>query len=175
MSGNDTQQDINLADQVAIVTGGGRGIGRAMALGLANAGAAVAVVARSADQLAETVTLIERAGGRAIPATADVTDQQVVERAVAETERQLGPVELVVNAVHLRSGLEVRFTGRERGGPARDLHRVCRRVPISRAVAASACLPVLFRPLDLTECAGCPERTCGLPVGSGCGRIMLKR
>ncbi len=73
------------------------------------------------------------------------------------------PVELVVNAVHLRSGLEVRFTGRERGGPARDLHRVCRRVPISRAVAASACLPVLFRPLDLTECAGCPERTCGLP------------
>jgi NAD(P)-dependent dehydrogenase (short-subunit alcohol dehydrogenase family) len=97
MSGNDTQQDINLAGQVAIVTGGGRGIGRAMALGLANAGAAVAVVARSADQLAETVTLIERAGGRAIPATADVTDQQAVERAVAETERQLGPVDLLVN------------------------------------------------------------------------------
>lgn len=97
MSGNDTQQDIDLAGQVAIVTGGGRGIGRAMALTLSKAGAAVAVVARSADQLAETVTLIEGAGGRAIPLPLDVTDQQAVERAVAETEQQLGPVDLLIN------------------------------------------------------------------------------
>jgi predicted acylesterase/phospholipase RssA len=73
------------------------------------------------------------------------------------------PTELVVNAVHLRSGLEVYFTGQGREGPALDLHRVCRRVPVSRAVAASACLPVLFKPLELTECVDCPERTCGLP------------
>jgi NAD(P)-dependent dehydrogenase (short-subunit alcohol dehydrogenase family) len=91
------QQEIDLAGQVAIVTGAGRGIGRAMALELAKAGAAVAVVARSEDQLTETVALIEGAGGCAIALPADVTDQQAVERAIAETECQLGSVDLLVN------------------------------------------------------------------------------
>jgi NAD(P)-dependent dehydrogenase (short-subunit alcohol dehydrogenase family) len=68
-----------------------------MALALAKAGAAVAVVARSSDQLAGTVALIEEAGGHAIAITADVTDEQAVERMVAETEQQLGPVDLLVN------------------------------------------------------------------------------
>ena len=90
-------QEIDLGGQVAIVTGGGRGIGSAIAQKLTKAGAAVAVVARSEDQLAETVTLIEGAGGRAIALPVDVTDQQAVERAVAETEQQLGPVDLLVN------------------------------------------------------------------------------
>jgi NAD(P)-dependent dehydrogenase (short-subunit alcohol dehydrogenase family) len=97
MSSNDIHQDIDLAGQVAIVTGGGRGIGRAMAQALAEAGAAVAVVARSGDELAETVALIEGAGGRALAVTADVTDQQAVEQMVTEVERQLGPVDLLVN------------------------------------------------------------------------------
>jgi NAD(P)-dependent dehydrogenase (short-subunit alcohol dehydrogenase family) len=64
---------------------------------LAKAGAAVAAVARSEDQLTGTVKLIEGTGGRAIALSLDVTDQQAVERAVAETERQLGPVDLLVN------------------------------------------------------------------------------
>jgi NAD(P)-dependent dehydrogenase (short-subunit alcohol dehydrogenase family) len=68
-----------------------------MALELAKAGAAVAVVARSEDQLTETVALIEGAGGCAIALPADVTDQQAVERAIAETECQLGSVDLLVN------------------------------------------------------------------------------
>ena len=93
----DTHQEIDLGGQVAIVTGGGRGIGRAMAQALANAGAAVAVVARSPDQLAETVALIEGAGGRGIAITADVTDQQAVAKMVNEVEQQLGPVDLLVN------------------------------------------------------------------------------
>jgi NAD(P)-dependent dehydrogenase (short-subunit alcohol dehydrogenase family) len=97
MSGNDTHQEIDLAGQVAIITGGGRGIGRAMALALSKAGAAVAVVARSTDQLTETVTLIEGAGGRALPITADVTDQQAVERMVRVVGQELGPVDLLVN------------------------------------------------------------------------------
>lgn len=101
MNGNEIRQETDLGGQVAIVTGGGRGIGRAMAQELAKAGAAVAAVARSQDQLAETVTLIQGAGGRAIALPVDVTDQQAVERAVAETERQLGPVDLLVsNAGH---------------------------------------------------------------------------
>jgi NAD(P)-dependent dehydrogenase (short-subunit alcohol dehydrogenase family) len=64
---------------------------------LASAGAAVAVVARSGDQLAETVSLIEETGGRAISFQADVTDQQAIEQMVLDVERSLGPVALLVN------------------------------------------------------------------------------
>jgi NAD(P)-dependent dehydrogenase (short-subunit alcohol dehydrogenase family) len=97
MSNSITNEQIDLTGQVAIVTGGGRGIGRAMALALARAGAAVAVVARTEEQLAETVALIEQAGGRATSVTADVTDPQAVERMAREVEQQLGPVDLLVN------------------------------------------------------------------------------
>jgi len=83
--------------QVALVTGGGRGIGRAIAACLAAAGAAVAVVARSDEQLAETVGLIERGGGRALAVAADVTDRAAVERAVRATRQELGPIDLLVN------------------------------------------------------------------------------
>ena len=58
-----SETPVNLTGQVALVTGGGRGLGRAFALALAGAGAQVAVTARTAAQLAETVQLIERAGG----------------------------------------------------------------------------------------------------------------
>src|SRR5215470_9466326 len=83
--------------QVAIVTGGGRGIGRAIALALAGLGAAVTVTARSGEQLAETVALITAVGGRAIAVAADVTDPCAVKRVVAETEQALGQVDLLVN------------------------------------------------------------------------------
>ena len=87
----------DLSGQVALVTGGGRGIGRALALGLARAGAAVAVVSRSPAEIADAAKSIESEGGRAIAVPADVTDRASVERAVAETERQLGPIDLLVN------------------------------------------------------------------------------
>jgi NAD(P)-dependent dehydrogenase (short-subunit alcohol dehydrogenase family) len=86
-----------LVGQVAVVTGGGRGVGRAIAEDLAAAGAAVAVTARSGDQLAETVRRIRGAGGRAAAYPADVTDRAAVEGAVAHTEGELGPVDLLVN------------------------------------------------------------------------------
>lgn len=89
--------EIDVTGQVAIITGGGRGLGRAYAQALAGSGAAVAVVARSEDQLRETVQLIEGAGGHAIALPADVTDQHAIERVVAQVERQLGPVDLLVN------------------------------------------------------------------------------
>ena len=88
---------IELTGQVAIVTGGGRGIGRAIAQALARAGAAVAVVARTQEQLDETVGLIVSEGGRAIAIPADVTDQEAVEQMVATVRQELGPVDLLVN------------------------------------------------------------------------------
>jgi NAD(P)-dependent dehydrogenase (short-subunit alcohol dehydrogenase family) len=87
----------DLSGQVALVTGGGRGIGRAISVTLASSGAAVAVLARSPDQLAETVRLITASGGRAIACPADVTDRQAVEQAVDEVGRRLGPIDLLVN------------------------------------------------------------------------------
>ena len=89
---------IDLTGQVAIVTGGGRGLGRAFAQALAGAGAAVAMLSRTESELRETVALIEGAGGQAIAQVADVTDRVAIEDAVQQTERRLGPVDLVVNS-----------------------------------------------------------------------------
>jgi NAD(P)-dependent dehydrogenase (short-subunit alcohol dehydrogenase family) len=72
----------NLTGHVAIVTGGGRGVGKAIALGLAKAGASVAVVARSEDQLAEAVKEITDLGSRAISVVADVSDPGAVQKIV---------------------------------------------------------------------------------------------
>jgi NAD(P)-dependent dehydrogenase (short-subunit alcohol dehydrogenase family) len=95
--GSDLFGAVDLRGQVALVTGGGRGLGRAMAEALAAAGAAVAVLARSADELADTVAGIETRGGKAIALPADVTDRTAVEQAVARTESTLGPLDLLVN------------------------------------------------------------------------------
>ncbi len=94
---HDRDEAINLAGQVAIVTGGGRGIGKAIAMALARADASVAVVARSGDQLAGTAKEITEAGGLAISVTADVSDPGAVERMVVEVEKSLGSVDLLVN------------------------------------------------------------------------------
>ena len=86
-----------LKDRVAIVTGGGRGFGRAIAQRFAAEGAAVTVTARTQSQLDETVTLIEEQGGRAMAVSGDVTRREDVERVVAETRDRFGPVSLLVN------------------------------------------------------------------------------
>jgi NAD(P)-dependent dehydrogenase (short-subunit alcohol dehydrogenase family)/Flp pilus assembly protein TadD len=88
---------VNLTNQVAVITGGGRGLGQAYAIALAAAGASVAVIARSADQLEETVSYITKAGGRAIALPLDVTDQTAVEQVARQIEEQLGPAQILIN------------------------------------------------------------------------------
>jgi NAD(P)-dependent dehydrogenase (short-subunit alcohol dehydrogenase family) len=90
--------DYHFIDQVALITGGGRGLGRAFAEALAQAGATVAIVARSEDQLQDVAHTIEQAGGRASAFAADVTDRQAIEQVVADVERQLGYIDVVVNS-----------------------------------------------------------------------------
>jgi NAD(P)-dependent dehydrogenase (short-subunit alcohol dehydrogenase family) len=97
MDSSISTEPVSLAGQVAVVTGGSRGLGRAFALELASAGAAVAIVARSGDQLADTVSLIEARGGLAAAFAADVTDRAAVDQVVSRIEREVGPVDLLVN------------------------------------------------------------------------------
>lgn len=86
-----------LTDTVAVVTGGGRGIGREIALQQAREGVKVAVISRTAREVDETVSMIEAEGGRAIALTADVSDYTAVENVFAKIADQLGPVDLLVN------------------------------------------------------------------------------
>jgi NAD(P)-dependent dehydrogenase (short-subunit alcohol dehydrogenase family) len=86
-----------LRGTVCLITGGGRGIGRMLAQSLAGAGAAVGLIARSGDELAEAVQLVTASGGTATAARADVTDERAVDDAIAALFRRLGPVDLLVN------------------------------------------------------------------------------
>lgn len=87
-----------LSGQVALITGGGSGLGRAYAVALALAGARVAVLSRSADKLAETVRQIEEEDGWAFSIPADVTDRDEIHRAVQEVKRMVGPIDLLINS-----------------------------------------------------------------------------
>lgn len=86
-----------LAGKVAVVTGGGRGIGRAVALALATAGATTAVLARTQAEVGQTVEMIENSGGRAQEFGADVTDDRSVRNTMAKIQSELGPISLLVN------------------------------------------------------------------------------
>jgi 2-deoxy-D-gluconate 3-dehydrogenase len=86
-----------LAGQVAIVTGGGRGIGRAIVQALAQAGAAVVAAARTPAELDETVALVAAAGGTARAQVTDVTDRAGVEALVRQTADAFGRIDVLVN------------------------------------------------------------------------------
>ncbi len=82
---------------LAIVTGAGRGIGRATALALAPRGYTLGLIARSADELEETAALVRQTGGSAIAAPADVTDSEAVARAVSALAGEGDGVSMLVN------------------------------------------------------------------------------
>lgn len=98
-----------LTGRVALVTGGGRGAGRAHARLLALRGAAVAIVDVDADVAQSTAAEIEAAGGRAIALTADITQRERAERVVQDAVKQLGGLDILVH----NAGMMYSLTGLE--------------------------------------------------------------
>lgn len=99
----------DLTGRVALITGASRGIGRAIAEEFAAHGCAVALAARTPDAIQQVADAINAGGGRAVAFAADVTDEQVAERLVAETVAALGGLDILVNNAaeqHPKSSLD---------------------------------------------------------------------
>ncbi len=89
--------DLGIGGRTALVLGASSGLGRAVALALGAEGAAVAVAARRHDKLAEIVSAITQAGGRALALPWDLADHAIIDGHVARIEAALGPVDILVN------------------------------------------------------------------------------
>jgi len=94
----------NLSGKVAIVTGGNGGIGLGMVRGLAEAGAAIAIVGRNEAKSAAAVAELERSGARAISVVADVTDKAAVAAVAERVAREFGRIDILVN----NAGINIR-------------------------------------------------------------------
>jgi NAD(P)-dependent dehydrogenase (short-subunit alcohol dehydrogenase family) len=92
-----------LQDRVAVVTGGGRGIGKAIALAYAQEGADVAVIARSRAEITQTAAEIEALGRRGLAIEADVCDPAAVDRMVTSVSGAFGRVDILFNAAGTRA------------------------------------------------------------------------
>jgi NAD(P)-dependent dehydrogenase (short-subunit alcohol dehydrogenase family) len=94
----------SLRDKVALVTGASRGIGRALAQALGEAGAAVAVTARTAGPAGKVADELTRMGITALPVTVDVTSRDQVDRMVELVSARLGPIDVLVNNAGISIG-----------------------------------------------------------------------
>ena len=93
----DCLEKFRIEDKVAIVTGGSKGLGRAMALGLAQAGAKVVVASRTISLIEETADEIIKKGGKAIAVSVDVKNPQSIELMVATVMDHYGRVDILIN------------------------------------------------------------------------------
>lgn len=106
---SDAQQP--LAGQVAIITGGGRGIGRAIAIAYAEAGASVCVTARTSAEIDKVAAEIAEVGGRSFAVTCDVSDRSAVESMVERTVDEFGRLDILMN--NAGGGLERTLVGED--------------------------------------------------------------
>ncbi len=96
MGATDSPERARLDGRIALVTGGGRGLGRATAIRLARAGASVMVAARTESEIVATADQIRAEGGSARACSTDVSDWDAVLSLAVETEQRFGPVDIVV-------------------------------------------------------------------------------
>ena len=89
----------DLGGRVAVVAGGGGAIGSAMALGLAGAGAAVALVGRSQERVDRAAIRVVESGGSALAISADATDPGEAQRSIDETVAEFGRIDIILNAI----------------------------------------------------------------------------
>jgi len=108
----DVKFDLN--GQVAIVTGGGRGIGKAIALGLADAGASVVICSRTQKEIEEVAAEIHRLGRKALAMPVDLTAADQLENLVNTTVKEFGRIDILINNAarsFLRSLMDLREDG----------------------------------------------------------------
>jgi 2-deoxy-D-gluconate 3-dehydrogenase len=96
-TGEATRKLFDLSGRVAVVTGGNRGLGRAIAIALADAGAAVAIMARDEAKNAEALAELKSTGAPALALRVDLMNREGLKPAMEEVERVLGPVDILVN------------------------------------------------------------------------------
>lgn len=101
------ESSTQLFDKVALITGASKGLGKAMALALASAGATIALVSRDAEKLRNVQQEIQNAGGRASVFVADVTAEDSIGRLESEVSQQLGRVHILINnaGINIRKNL----------------------------------------------------------------------
>ncbi|WP_102263350.1 SDR family NAD(P)-dependent oxidoreductase [Mesobacillus jeotgali] len=94
----------DLKGKTAVVTGAGRGIGRAIAIGLAEAGANVALLARTEEDLKETSSVIEKLGNKTLVLPTDVTNRDQVHKSISAVRTEWGKIDILVN----NAGMNIR-------------------------------------------------------------------
>ncbi|MBI1901378.1 MAG: SDR family oxidoreductase [Planctomycetia bacterium] len=97
-----------MKNRICLVTGAGRGIGRASAVALAKNGGRVALTARSQDEIKSAAAEIRAVGGQALPIVADLSDRKEPARIVAEVKKSWGPIEVLVNNAGIGSSQDPR-------------------------------------------------------------------